>query len=153
MIPVSETHTQINKPVYAVFIKQSRPSILHTWVQLWADDGALCVDLMCTVSGLPVLADVAMSWNSGSISSTVSSSSSSSRGSRQCAAGRPGGSQLVGKNHDWSLSCCQLESLSSFLFIILVAEKGGTLQNNRLCTALLGAESMWHWSLVWNNFA
>lgn len=52
----------------------------------------MSVDIMCTVSRLGVLADVAVSWSSitSAISNTTGSSSSSSRGS-SCTAGRSGG--------------------------------------------------------------
>lgn len=150
MVPVSETYTQINKAVLAVFIKQSRPSILHTRAVVGWWQSVVC------------WFDVYSQWppSPGRCGHELEQWQHQQHCLQQQQQGQPPVCSREAwwltacrGNHDWSLSCCQQESLSSFLFIILVAEKGSTLQNNRLCTALLGAESMWHWSLVWNNFA
>lgn len=78
--------------------------LTHMHTCSWCGAGKrVSVDIMCTVSRLPVLADVAVSWSGTITRSTITGSTIVTRAAAAAAAvhvqlgGGPGGSQRAGK--------------------------------------------------------
>lgn len=141
--PASQANTQIHLDLSSI-----RPSHTHAHLCSWCRAGKrVSVDIMCTVSRLPVLADVAVSWSGTITRSTITGSTIVTRAAAAAAVHVqlggwgwvPGGSQCAGKAEarrgfmiDRSRAASWNHSLIFSFHHHLIAHKCGTVTWDQL---------------------